>query len=49
MNWVDATTLSLLLAQFVGVVKLLFLAGRQSAEIVELQRRVGALELYYDR
>ena len=44
MTWVDSLMLFLLISQFAGVVKLLYLAGQQTAEIREVRRRVGALE-----
>ena len=44
MTWVDSLMLFLLISQFAGVVKLLYLAGQQTAEIRDVKRRVGALE-----
>ncbi len=49
MSWIDGSTLFLLIAQFGGVVKLLYMAGEVSAEIRDLRRRVTNLENCYER
>ncbi len=49
MSWIDGSTLFLLLAQFGGIIKLLYLAGQQGERIHDLRRRVGDLEAYHVR
>ncbi len=49
MTWIDGSTLFLLIAQFGGVIKLLYLAGEVAAEIRDMRRRITKLESCYDR
>ena len=49
MTWLDSIILFLTISQFAGVVKLLYLAGEQTAEIRGVKRRLTFLEAYHAR
>ena len=44
MTWLDSTMLFLMISQFGGVIKLLYLAGEQTAELRGVKRRLTFLE-----